>query len=94
MIETDGQLTYKIIDHSITTIEITDENKPVTLTLPDKDKNKYARDFILRVEIKSSAAPMFTFVGLDDSWFVESDNEEWMIMEPGVNIISFTETKA
>jgi hypothetical protein len=37
---------------------------------------------------------MFTFVGLDDSWFVESDNEEWMIMEPGVNIISFTETKA
>lgn len=51
-----------------------------------------ARDFILRIEISSSAAPTFTFTntaGLD----FESEDDDWAVMQPGVNLISFTETK-
>jgi hypothetical protein len=33
------------------------------------------------------------FTGLDDSWSVDTEDDEWMFMQPGINIISFTEMK-
>ena len=29
----------------------------------------------------------------DDSWSVDAEDDEWMFMQPGTNIISFTEMK-
>ena len=60
------------------------------MRLPDAGNG--ARDFILRIEISSSEAPTFTFtntVGLD----FESEDDDWAVMQPGVNLVSFTETK-
>jgi hypothetical protein len=59
--------------------------------MPSSIDGNYARDFILRVEITSSEAPRFTFTGVDSSWIVESDDDNWYMLEPGINVISFTE---
>ena len=52
-----------------------------------------ARDFILRVEISSNAAPTFTFNGVGETIDFDSENDDWAVLEPGLNLISFTETK-
>lgn len=51
-----------------------------------------ARDFILRIEISSASAPTFTFTNTSGLDF-ESEDDDWAVMEPGVNLVSFTETK-
>ena len=60
------------------------------MRLPDAGNG--ARDFILRIEISSAAAPSFTFTNTDGLTF-ESEDDDWAVMEPGLNIVSFTETK-
>ena len=52
-----------------------------------------ARDFILRIEISSSAAPTFTFNGVNETIDFDSEDNDWAVMEPGLNLVSFTETK-
>jgi hypothetical protein len=41
--------------------------------------------------VTSSTAPQIAFSGLDDSWSVDSEEDEWDEVKPGTNIISFTE---
>lgn len=65
---------------------------PVTVLLPPK-ADGYARDFLMRIEISADTAPQMTFTGIDEDWEAESEDAEWMVLEPGVNIISFTETR-
>lgn len=76
----------------MTTIEISSAATPIIVQLPPKYEDG-ARDFIIRVEISSSTAPSFTFSGLDENITFDSDNEEWYTLEPGLNLISFTETR-
>ena len=58
-----------------------------------KPEEHVARDFILRVEISSSTAPTVTFTGVDEQLQYDSDDNDWAVLEPGLNFISFTETK-
>ena len=87
-----GSLCCMIEDHSITTIEISSSSTPVVVYLPEKTDDG-ARDFIIRVEISSQTAPGFTFAGLDESMIFDSEDDDWAVLEPGLNLISFTETR-
>lgn len=87
-----GSLYCMIEDHSITTIEISSSSIPVVVYLPEKADDG-ARDFIIRVEISSQTAPGFTFAGLDESMIFDSEDDDWAVLEPGLNLISFTETR-
>ena len=88
-----GSLCCLIQDHAITTIEVSSAATPLVIKLPPKPDDNGARDFILRIEVSSSTAPGVTFSGLDESITFDSDSEDWMAIEPGLNLISFTETK-
>ena len=88
-----GSLCCLIQDHAITTIEVSSAATPLVIKLPPKPADNGARDFILRIEVSSSTAPGVTFAGLDESITFDSDSEDWMTIEPGLNLISFTETK-
>ncbi len=87
-----SSLSCAIEDHSITTIGISSSTTPIIVQFPPKAEDG-ARDFMVRVEISSSSAPGFTFIGVDESFTYDTDDDDWAIMEPGLNIISFTETK-
>ena len=87
------QLCCLIQDHAITTIEVSSAATPLVVKLPPKPADNGARDFILRIEVSSSTAPGVTFSGLDESITFDSDSEDWMAIEPGLNLISFTETR-
>ena len=85
-----GSYVYDVADRTMTTIGINQSTTPVIVRLPDAGNG--ARDFILRIEISSETAPTFTFTntaGLD----FESEDDDWAVMQPGVNLVSFTETK-
>ena len=88
-----GSLCCLIQDHTITTIEVSSAATPLVIKLPPKPADNGARDFIIRIEVSSSTAPGVTFSGLDESITFDSDSEDWMTIEPGLNLISFTETK-
>lgn len=47
----------------------------------------------MRIEISSSAAPTFTFNGVNETIDFDSEDTDWAVMEPGLNLVSFTETK-
>jgi hypothetical protein len=81
---------FNIENRTITTITLSDSDKDITINLPEK-QDGYARDFILRIEVTSATAPQIGFNGLDEEWLVDSEDEEWMIVKPGTNVISFTE---
>lgn len=86
-----GSYVYDVEDRSVTTIGINQSSTPVIVRLPNASGSG-ARDFILRIEISSSSAPSFTFTnsaGLD----FDSEDDDWAVMEPGLNIVSFTETR-
>ena len=82
-------VTYVIENQTITTINLDDENLNVTIQLPENKNNGYARDFILRFNI--TEIPQITWSGIDESWDVESEDEDWLNLEIGSNVISFTE---
>lgn len=88
-----GSLHYFVEDCTIATIEISSSTTPVVIHLPPKPEEHVARDFILRVEISSSTAPTMTFTGVDEQLQYDSDDSDWAVLEPGLNFISFTETK-
>lgn len=86
-------LTCQIDDRATTTIVVSSSEKDVVLYLPPKPADGGARDFIIRVEVTASTAPGFYFVGASETINYDSDNEDWSVLEPGLNLISFTETK-
>ena len=83
-----NDLTCRIENRAITTLDIDQPNLSVTIKLPEKKYNNYARDFILRLNI--TELPCMIWDGIDDLWEATSDND-WMDLEIGQNIISFTE---
>ena len=85
-------LCCQVKDNSITTIGISSEATPVVIVLPPKAENG-GRDFKLRIEVSSSTAPEITFQGLDETIAFDSESDDWYIVKPGVNVISFVETK-
>lgn len=88
-----GSLCCLIQDHAVTTIEVSSATTPLVVKLPPKPEGGGSRDFILRIEVSSSTAPGITFTGLDESITFDSNSDDWMTIEPGLNLISFTETR-
>lgn len=88
-----GSLCCLVEDHAVTTIEVSSASTPLIVKLPPKPAGNGSRDFILRIEVSSSTAPGITFAGLDESITFDSDSDDWMTIEPGLNLISFTETR-
>ena len=87
-----SSISCQIDDQTVTTIQVSSDTTPVIVKLPEAPQDG-ARDFILRVEISSSVAPTFTFSGIGESIEFDSEDESWAVLEPGVNLISFTETR-
>ena len=92
LVSDNGSLTCAVNDQTITTIQVSSSATPVVVQLPAQPADG-ARDFILRIEISSSAAPTFTFNGVNETIDFDSEDDDWAIMEPGLNLVSFTETK-
>lgn len=91
---TTSSLIYSIADRTVTTISISSSSKDVVVNLPPALSGNGARDFILRVEISTSTVPGFTFVGYGSEDIVfDSDSSDWCVLEQGLNLISFTETR-
>lgn len=86
-------LTCQIDDRTTTTIVVSSNEKDVVLYLPPKPADGGARDFIIRVEVTASTAPGFYFIGASETINYDSDSDDWSVLEPGLNLISFTETK-
>ena len=86
-------LTCQIDDRTITTIVVSIREKNVVLYMPPKPADGGARDFIIRVEVTASTAPGFYFIGASETINYDSGDENWNVLEPGLNLISFTETK-
>ena len=86
-------LTCQIDDRATTTIVVSSSEKNVVLYMPPKPVDGGARDFIIRVEVTASTAPGFYFVGMSETINYDSDSDDWSVLEPGLNLISFTETK-
>ena len=87
-----NSLSCAVDDQTITTIEVSSSSTPIIVQLPEAPQDG-ARDFILRIEISSSAAPTFTFNGVSETIDFDSEDDDWAVLEPGLNLISFTETK-
>lgn len=87
-----NSLSCAVDDQTITTIQVSSSSTPIIVQLPAEQQDG-ARDFILRIEISSSAAPTFTFNGVNETIDFDSEDDDWAVLEPGLNLISFTETK-
>ena len=92
LVADNGSLTCAVDDQTITTIQVSSSATPVVIQLPAQPEDG-ARDFILRIEISSSTAPTFTFSGVNETIDFDSEDDDWAVMEPGLNLVSFTETK-
>ncbi len=87
-------VSCQIEDRTITTLSVDGNTPDVVVFLPQKQNATAARDFILRVEISAATVPGFTFVGAgNETVQYDSEDDEWYVLEPGLNLISFTETK-
>lgn len=87
-----NSLSCAVDDQTITTIQVSSSSTPIIVQLPAQPADG-ARDFILRIEISSSTAPTFTFNGVNETIDFDSEDDDWAVMEPGLNLVSFTETK-
>lgn len=87
-----NSLSCAVDDQTITTIQVSSSSTPIIVQLPAEQQDG-ARDFILRIEISSSTAPTFTFNGVNETIDFDAEDDDWAVMEPGLNLISFTETK-
>ena len=79
-------------DLAVNSVKITSNARPVQLTFPIKATGK-ARDFIVRLEITSGTAPTITFAFQDGENINFEYMEDWAVIDPGVTLLSFTETK-
>ena len=62
--------------------------------LPKITDRNTVRDFVIRFENTGSSNATVAFVpfGSEDIDY-EADSDDWAAIEPGVNLVSFTETK-
>jgi hypothetical protein len=88
----DGNMVYDVPNWTVSTIPLSDSATPVVINLPQNQNNGIARDFILRIECTVNTPPQVSFMGVDEN--ITFDGEaDWYEIEPGLNIVSFTETK-
>lgn len=89
-----GNLTCQLDDFAINTVVLSSDDYPVRFYLPPQQVNGKARDFLLRLEATTSEIPTIGFYSSGNETIdFESDDYSWMQVEPGLNLVSFTETK-
>lgn len=95
-------LSCAVADQTVMRIVISSSTIPVSVQLPPRPSGEHlssgARDFVMRIEVEVSAVPAITFFGgISGSGYepvsFDSEDDSWCVLEPGLNIISFTETK-
>lgn len=92
LVDNGTSLTGKLENRTISKITIDSDEKPIVIAFPNI-KTGYARDFILQINVSLTSTDnlQIEWEGLDDNWNAISDADDWAILEPGLNIISFTE---
>ena len=97
----DVELTYNEFEYyscnienkTISKITIDSDSYPIIINFPPKKYNDYARDFIIQINVTLDSTDnlQIEWSGLDDNWNAVTDADDWAILEPGLNIISFIE---
>ena len=94
LVDENGGLGCTVQNNTITTIVVDSSNKTIYIHLPAETTDNTARDFVIRLEVTASTAPQVQFVPANSEEIdYEANDDTWATIEPGVNIISFTETK-
>ena len=94
LVDENGGLGCTVQNNTITTIVVDSSDKTIYIHLPAETTDNTARDFVIRLEVTASTAPQVQFVPANSEEIdYEANDDTWATIEPGVNIISFTETK-
>lgn len=94
LVDENGGLGCTVQNNTITTIVVNSSDKTIYIHLPAETTDNTARDFVIRLEVTASTAPQVQFVPANSEEIdYEANDDTWATIEPGVNIISFTETK-
>ena len=94
LVDENGGLGCTVQNNTITTIVVDSSDKTIYIHLPAETTNNTARDFVIRLEVTAATAPQVQFVPANSEEIdYEANDDTWATIEPGVNIISFTETK-
>lgn len=94
LVDENGGLGCTVQNNTITTIVVDSSDKTIYIHLPAETTNNTARDFVIRLEVTATTAPQVQFVPANSEEIdYEANDDTWATIEPGVNIISFTETK-
>lgn len=94
LVDENGGLGCTVQNNTITTIVVNSSDKTIYIHLPAETTDNTARDFVIRLEVTASTAPQVQFVPANSEEIdYETNDDTWATIEPGVNIISFTETK-
>ena len=83
-----------LLDRAVNKVELGSDVSSYTLTFPSVPENGRARDFFVRLIIQGSTPPTISFVEADGVTPVafDADDDSWADIEPGVNILMFTDT--
>ena len=94
LVDENGGLGCTVQNNTITTIVVDSSDKTIYIHLPAETTDNTARDFVIRLEVTASTAPQVQFIPANSEEIdYEANDDTWATVEPGVNIISFTETK-
>ena len=94
LVDENGGLGCTVQNNTITTIVVNSSGKTIYIHLPAETTDNTARDFVIRLEVTATTAPQVQFVPANSEEIdYEANDDAWATIEPGVNIISFTETK-
>lgn len=94
LVDENGGLGCTVQNNTITTIVVGSSDKTIYIHLPAETTDNTARDFVIRLEVTATTAPQVQFVPANSEEIdYEANDDAWATIEPGVNIISFTETK-
>ena len=94
LVDENGGLGCTVQNNTITTIVVDSSDKTIYIHLPAETTDNTARDFVIRLEVTATTAPQVQFVPANSEEIdYEANDDTWATIEPGVNIISFTETK-
>ena len=80
-------------NNAINVIQLHSNSYPLFVYLPKQLEENYVRDLLVRVEVYTATAPSIGFFGISEVCEFESEDDEWMMLEPGVNMFNFTETR-
>lgn len=94
LVDENRGLGCTVQNNTITTIVVNSSDKTIYIHLPAETTDNTARDFVIRLEVTATTAPQVQFVPANSEEIdYEANDDTWATIEPGVNIISFTETK-